>query len=116
MENSIGFVPLHGIQREKIRKIRLLSDGSELKIANFWSVVNYPDVVFVELSDTPRLPDETDTVIKIEYVEYVLHISFISHGPLLRPVFYSRLKRFSGISRILYELGQAKICRNRIFL
>ena len=69
MENSIGFVPLHGIQREKIRKIRLLSDGSELKIANFWSVVNYPDVVFVELSDTPRLPDETDTVIKIEYVE-----------------------------------------------
>ena len=67
MENSIGFVPLYGIEKDRVKRMRLLSDGSELKIAQYWTVGNYPDIAFVELSATPHLPDEVDTVVKIEY-------------------------------------------------
>lgn len=69
MENSIGGVPLYGINREQVEKVRLLSDGSELQIADFWTVNNYPDVVFVNVSSTPYLPDETDTVVEITLKE-----------------------------------------------
>ena len=69
MENSIGSVPLYGISREQIKKIRLLSDGSELQIVDNWIVNNYPDVVFVNISATPCLPDETDTVLEITLKE-----------------------------------------------
>lgn len=65
MENAIGAVPLYGIRKEKIAKIRLLSDNSELKIAGGWCESNYPDTVFVNVSQTPHLPDETDTVVEI---------------------------------------------------
>ena len=69
MENSIGGVPLYGINREQVEKVRLLSDGSELQIVDFWTVNNYPDVVFVDVSSTPYLPDETDTVVEITLKE-----------------------------------------------
>ncbi len=69
MENSIGGVPLYGINREQVEKVRLLSDGSELQIIDFWTVNNYPDVVFVDVSSTPYLPDETDTVVEITLKE-----------------------------------------------
>lgn len=69
MENSIGGVPLYGINREQVEKIRLLSDGSELQIVDFWTVNNYPDVVFVNVSSTPYLPNETDTVVEITLKE-----------------------------------------------
>ena len=69
MENSIGGVPLYGINRDQVEKVRLLSDGSELQIVDFWTVNNYPDVVFVDVSSTPYLPDETDTVVEITLKE-----------------------------------------------
>ncbi len=65
MENAIGAVPLYGIPRGKVKAMRLLSDGSELQIAGGWCESNYPDVVFVNVSDTPYLPDEVDTVVEI---------------------------------------------------
>lgn len=65
MENSIGSVPLYGISRDQVKHVRLLSDGSELKISDSWTVNNYPDVVFVDISATPDLPDETDTVVEV---------------------------------------------------
>ncbi len=65
MENAIGSIPLYGIRREQVQAIRLLSDQSELMMQDNWIVNNYPDVVFVEVSDTPYLPDETDTVVEI---------------------------------------------------
>lgn len=65
MENAIGAVPLYGILKEQIKAMRLLADGSELKMSGGWCESNYPDVAFVEISDTPYLPDETDTVVEI---------------------------------------------------
>lgn len=65
MENAIGAVPLYGIPKERVKTMRLLSDGSELKIAGGWCESNYPDMVFVDVSDTPYLPDEVDTVVEI---------------------------------------------------
>lgn len=38
---------------------------SELKIEDNWIVNNYPDIVFVKVSDTPWLPDQIDTVVEI---------------------------------------------------
>lgn len=65
MENAIGSVPLYGISRDQVKCVRLLSDGSELKIADTWMVNNYPDIVFVDITATPYLPDETDTVVEV---------------------------------------------------
>ncbi|MBQ8637627.1 MAG: alpha-L-fucosidase [Lachnospiraceae bacterium] len=66
MEPQIGFVPLHGVKKEEIKKIRLLADGSELKIADSWIITSYPDLVFVSFGDSPLLPDPCDTVIEVE--------------------------------------------------
>ena len=66
-EPAIGAVPLYGVRPAEIKKVRLLADGSELKVADNWIVNNYQDVAFVELSDTPELPDEVDTVVEVEY-------------------------------------------------
>ena len=65
-ENAIGSIWLEGIKRDEIQSIRLLSDGSEVKIANNWMVENYPDAVFVDVSDTVYLPDPVDTVLQIQ--------------------------------------------------
>lgn len=66
MEPGIGGIPLYGLHREQIRKMRLLCDGSELKPMEFWTVNNYPDIVFVQVSATALLPDPVDTVVEIE--------------------------------------------------
>lgn len=65
MENAIGGVPLYGITKDKVKAVRLLSDGSELKIADDWLVNNYPDIAFVNISNSPYLPDEIDTVVEV---------------------------------------------------
>lgn len=66
MENSIGGIQLEGVKRCDIDYVRLLSDGTEIQIAKNWIVDNYPDAVFVEVSETVQLPDPIDTVIKIK--------------------------------------------------
>lgn len=66
MENSIGSVPLYGINRKDVKKIRLLSDGTELHVVDNWIVNNYPNIAFVDISDTPYLPNQIDTVVEIE--------------------------------------------------
>lgn len=67
MEGAIGEVPLHGIHKEDIKKIRLLQDGSELAIANWWAVGNYPDTVFVGVQNNHgKLPNPIDTVVEVE--------------------------------------------------
>jgi alpha-L-fucosidase len=67
-ENQVGFIPLHGVTREQVKKVRLLSTGAELKIANGWITDNYPDKVFVSFGASPLLPDPADTVIEVELV------------------------------------------------
>ncbi|MEG1995944.1 MAG: alpha-L-fucosidase [Oscillospiraceae bacterium] len=64
-EPLVGFIPLNGITKEQVQKIRLLQDGTELKIADTWITKNYPDYVFVSLGANPILPNETDTVIEV---------------------------------------------------
>ena len=66
MENAIGSVPLYGISKDLVKSVRLLSDGSELKVADNWIVNNYPDIAFVDISNSPYLPDAVDTVVEIE--------------------------------------------------
>ena len=65
-EPQIGFVPLAGIKADDVKSIRLLRDGSELKIERNWITNNDPDIVFVSLGENPLLPDPVDTVIKVE--------------------------------------------------
>ncbi len=66
MENQVNFLCLPGIQRDQVKKIRLLRDGSELEVADHWITDNYPDLVFVQLGESPVLPDPVDTVIQVE--------------------------------------------------
>ncbi len=66
MENPIGFVALHGLKKEDIKKIRLLATGTELKIADSWITSNYPGIVFVSFGPNPQMPDDIDTVIEVE--------------------------------------------------
>lgn len=69
MENTIGSIPLYGISRDKVKAVRLLSDGSELKVADNWIVNNYPDIAFVDVSSSPYLPDGIDTVVEVTLKE-----------------------------------------------
>ena len=66
MEDQIGGVPLPGIKREQVKKLRLLGDGSELSISDHWAVLNYPELAYVSLGEEPLLPDPIDTVIEVE--------------------------------------------------
>ena len=66
MESQVGYVYLPGVDRNEVKKIRLLKDRSELKIADNWITGNYPGYVFVSLGASPLLPDPVDTVIEVE--------------------------------------------------
>lgn len=59
--NSIRFDNLNG----KVKKIRLLSDGSELSMEKPWNSARFPDDLFTTITSS-KLPDEIDTVIELE--------------------------------------------------
>lgn len=65
-ENTLGPLPLFGLNREDIRAIRRLADGSEVPLSTSWVHSDYPEIVFAELGPDPVLPDPVDTVLKIE--------------------------------------------------
>lgn len=65
LEDAIGATPLYGIQRDQVKAVRLLADGSERKMANNWIVNNYPDITFVQVVKEAKLPDPVDTVLEI---------------------------------------------------
>ena len=69
MESQITYVYLPGVSRSQIKKLRLLRDGTELKIVEDWITTNYPELVFVSLGASPVLPDPIDTVIEVELLE-----------------------------------------------
>ena len=62
----MGFVPLYGLSRDQIKRVRLLATGTELQIEDNWMVNNYPQLAFVSLGEDPRLPDPVDTVLMAE--------------------------------------------------
>ncbi|MCL2463403.1 MAG: alpha-L-fucosidase [Defluviitaleaceae bacterium] len=65
-ENQVGVLPLMGLKKERIKRIRMLADGSEMKLSGFWAAYNYPDIPFISFGDSPLLPDPVDTVIEVE--------------------------------------------------
>lgn len=69
LQSSIGPLCLPGLNG-KIKKARLLADGSEIRILRTWNVVQFPDDAFINFCDNEHfpieLPDEADTVIELE--------------------------------------------------
>ena len=65
-ENTLGPVPLIGLKREEIGKIRMLATGEEIPISTSWVHSDYPQIVFADLGEDPVLPDPVDTVLEIE--------------------------------------------------
>jgi alpha-L-fucosidase len=49
----------------KVKRARLLKDGSEIKLVNPWNAAAFKDDLFISF-DSQVLPDEMDTVIKLE--------------------------------------------------
>ena len=64
-ENTIGPMPLSGLEKDKVQAIRRLADGTEVQLSTNWVHSDYPDVVFVDLGPDPVLPDSTDTVLEV---------------------------------------------------
>lgn len=68
-ENALGPVPLPGVNRDRIKSIRLLSTGQEIPVSTSWVHSDYPEIVFADLGDNPVLPDPVDTVLTVEMKE-----------------------------------------------
>jgi alpha-L-fucosidase len=64
-ENTIGPVPLMGIRKEEVDKIRWLATGAEIPISTSWVHSDYPEIVFADLGPDPVLPDDVDTVLEV---------------------------------------------------
>ncbi len=67
MEEQAGAVCL-GKLPGKIEKMRLVRDGSEVRVANYWNLKEFSDNVFFffnATADSYPLPDEMDTVVEI---------------------------------------------------
>ena len=67
-DNTIGPVPLIGIEKKDVKKIRLISAGAEVPIADNWVSKNSPEITFADLGKNPILPDPVDTVLEVELV------------------------------------------------
>lgn len=64
-ENTIGPVPLTGIQKKEVAKIRYLGTKAEIPISISWVHSDYPEIVFANLGPDPVLPDDVDTVLEV---------------------------------------------------
>ncbi|HTX89716.1 MAG TPA: alpha-L-fucosidase [Anaerolineales bacterium] len=65
-ERGIGPVNLRGLNG-KVKKARLLADGSEVRLDRPWMTTEYPEDAFIDFPSS-RLPDELDTVVELELV------------------------------------------------
>lgn len=65
----LGFAGLNG----KVKKARLLSDGSEIKIIRPWNTLDFDDYIFINFGSpehlTYPLPNKTDTVVEFELLD-----------------------------------------------
>jgi alpha-L-fucosidase len=67
LEEAVGGIILPGLAGN-IENLRLLSDGSEIKPAQYWNLSEYPKDAFFFLTrsnDNYPLPDIKDTVVEI---------------------------------------------------
>ena len=65
-DRGIGAIGLLGL-KGKVRKARLLSDGSEISIQEPWNTGHYGDAAFINFQSS-RLPDGVDTVVELELI------------------------------------------------
>lgn len=63
-DRGIGPINLRGL-KGKIKRARLLSDGSEVDISEPWNATDYKDDAFLNLTGS-GLPDDIDTVVELE--------------------------------------------------
>ena len=68
-ENALGPVPLLGVPKDRIEKIRLLRDGTEVPLSTSWTHSDYPDIAFGDLGPSATLPDPVDTVLAVTIKE-----------------------------------------------
>lgn len=68
-ENTIGPVPLAGLEKSKIKRIRALADGHEIPLSTSWVHSDYPDLAFADLGPDPVLKDPVDYVLAVEMEE-----------------------------------------------
>ncbi len=70
LEAPIGPLCIPGLGGGRIKRMRLLKDGSELRENEAWNTKLFEDYAFVNFAEPPELtyplPDEDDTVIEIE--------------------------------------------------
>ena len=65
-ENTLGPLPLMGLRKEQIASLQMLANGQEIPISTSWVHSDYPEIVFANLGEDPVLPDEVDTVLKVQ--------------------------------------------------
>lgn len=68
-ENTIGPVPLLGLEKSRVKKIRALADGHEIPVSESWVHSDYPGLLFADLGPDPVLPDPVDYVLAVEMEE-----------------------------------------------
>jgi alpha-L-fucosidase len=68
-EGNIGPISIMG-NIDRIKRVRLISDGTEMKLVKAWNTYEYPDDAFINFGPvehvTYKLPDEIDTVVEFE--------------------------------------------------
>ena len=68
-ENTVGPLPLIGLERDAVARIRWLVSGAEIPLAGSWVCNNFPQITFADLGPEPVLPDPVDTVIEVTLKE-----------------------------------------------
>ena len=67
-ENTIGPLPLIGVDKNRLVKIRALATGYEISVSTSWVHRDYPDMLFAELGGNPVLPDSMDYVLEVRVI------------------------------------------------
>ncbi len=68
-DGNIGALPVL-VSKGRIKKARILSDGSEMKLIDTWNIKEFPDYTFINFgpgdTSTYPIPDDIDTVVEFE--------------------------------------------------
>ena len=64
-ENTLGPLPLIGLQKEQVESLRLLDGGRQIPVSTSWVHSDYPQLLFADLGPDPVLPDPVDTVLEV---------------------------------------------------
>lgn len=65
-ENTIGPMPLMGIDKNKVESVRWVETGAQVPLSTSWVHSDYPNIAFADLGENPVLPDEVDTVLEVK--------------------------------------------------